>query len=184
MPCAGEVPSLLHSSDFSVIEGLNAYYLFVAFSSCQSDASGLGVCFVSPSLCLCRMLHLAVITVPSLSWHENICCLSAISTSPISFENFMDRDDLLFSIASHASQCTQLFSCFPPSLHPSLFSISISNALSISTHLLIKSISRLPPPLCRGRCKHSAFAPKFPDSFPLLARFIFQLTSEVFVPLI
>lgn len=55
------------------------------------------------------MLYLAVITVPSLSWHENICCLPAISTSPISLENFMDRDDLLFSITSHASQCTQLF---------------------------------------------------------------------------
>lgn len=39
--------ALSHSSDLCVIEGLNAYYLSVVFSSCQSNVSGLGFCFVS-----------------------------------------------------------------------------------------------------------------------------------------
>lgn len=72
------------------------------------------------------MLYLAVITVPSLSWHENICCLPAISTSPISFENFVDHDDLLFSITSHASQCTQLFLLRSPVSPSILFFLSAS----------------------------------------------------------
>lgn len=48
--CSEEVHSFFHSSDSCVIEGLNACYLSVAFSSCQSNLSGWGFVLF---LCCC-----------------------------------------------------------------------------------------------------------------------------------
>lgn len=113
---------------------------FVAFSTCQSNVSGCGL--------FCFRVAGAVQDTPSHCNYGSIIVLAQkhlLSPCdlhfPISLENSVDPDDLLFSVTS---QCTQLFPQRSPD-SPStsfFFPISISNAFGISAHLLIKSISR------------------------------------------
>lgn len=159
--CSEEVPSFFPLPGSSVMEGLNAYYLFVAFSTCQSNVSGWGLfCFcvagtVQDAPSCCNYGSIIVLAQKHLLSPCNLHFL-------VSLENFMDPDDLLFSMTS---QCTQLFLlCSPVSPSTSFFPISISNAFGISAHLLIKSISRRR--LCAAAAGNAALCPPLLGCLP------------------
>lgn len=152
--CSEQVSSFFPLPDSSVMEGLNAYYFFVAFSTCQSNLSGW--------VLFCFRVAGAMQDAPSRCNYGSIIVLAQkhlLSPCdlhfPISLENLVDLDALLFS---KTSQCTQLFLLHSPvSPSTSFFPISISNAFGISAHLLIKSISRCRP--CAAAAGNAALAP-------------------------
>lgn len=156
---------------------------FVAFSTCQSNTSGWGL--------FCFRVAGAMQDAPSHCNYGSIIVLAQkhlLSPChlhfPISLENFVDPDDLLFSMTS---QCIRsCSSCFPLILHLSLFFLSASpmhlefQLICLSNqYLAVASVPLCPPLLGCLPSEHSASPSSCLE--PLL--FSFNILKPIFLRL-